>query len=492
MRKLLVAVLTVFLALLSGVAVGCVLGATYNLPIPFGMYASGAAAALVASFAIVAFVLKTEPANTARSPLRHSAEVLEVNLSASVVGAAAWVSVGCLLLTITAGLRGTQNILANPAMTLFWIIFALGMAYATALLGDIYSLINPWLKLCDWIEHFDGSAFRGWIRYPESLAYYPALGFYMAFIWIELFGEIQPRTLSAVLLTYTGINLIAAWLFGKEKWFRYGEFFSVFFRLIGKMAPLEYVRTPAPSSGYRVRARKPFMGLLETHADHFSLVLFVIFMLSSTAFDGVHFTQPWVGLFWKHIYPILSAVVDRPYFFFLDIYYVWQWSMLILSPFVYLAVYLFLIWLAKTAANSDIPLRTLALRFAFTLVPIAFVYNLTHYYGELISQGIQIVRMMSDPFSLGWNLLGTNGSFRDPIILDAGTVWHTQVALILSGHIVSVYLAHVEALKVFPDRRYAALSQAPMLALMVLLTTAGLWILSLPIDAGQMVAPAPA
>ena len=100
--------------------------------------------------------------------------------------------------------------------------------------------------------------------------------------------------------------------------------------------------------------------------------------------------------------------------------------------------------------------------------------------------------MMSDPFSLGWNLLGTNGSFRDPIILDAGTVWHTQVALILSGHIVSVYLAHVEALKVFPDRRYAALSQAPMLALMVLLTTAGLWILSLPIDAGQMVAPVPA
>src|SRR5437773_7378196 len=160
----------------------------------------------------------------------------------------------------------------------------------------------------------------------------------------------KTRTLSAILLTITGINLIAAWLFGKEKWFRYGEFFSVFFRLIGKMAPLEYVRTPAPSSGYRVRARKPFMGLpfmglLETHADHFSLVLFVIFMLSSTAFDGVHFTQPWVGLFWKHIYPILSAVFDQPYFFFLEIYNAWQWSMLLLSPFAYLSVYLLLIWL---------------------------------------------------------------------------------------------------------------------------------------------------
>jgi hypothetical protein len=35
---------------------------------------------------------------------------------------------------------------------------------------------------------------------------------------------------------------------------------------------------------------------------------------------------------------------------------------------------------------------------------------------------------------------------------------------------------------VFPDRRSAVLSQVPMLALMVLFTTAGLWILAQPID----------
>jgi hypothetical protein len=166
--------------------------------------------------------------------------------------------------------------------------------------------------------------------------------------------------------------------------------------------------------------------------------------------------------------------------------------MLLLSPLFYLVIYLSLLWLAKLLARSDIPLRTLALRFAFTLIPIALVYNMTHYYGELFSQGVQIVRMISDPFNLGWNLFGTGRWFGNPIVLDAGTVWHTQVALILFGHIVSVYLAHIEALKVFPNRRHAALSQLPMLALMVLLTTIGLWILSLPIDAGQMVAPAPA
>ena len=63
-------------------------------------------------------------------------------------------------------------------------------------------------------------------------------------------------------------------------------------------------------------------------------------------------------------------------------------------------------------------------------------------------------------------------------------VWHTQVALILFGHIVSVYLAHVVALRVFATRRHAMLSQLPMLCLMVFFTVAGLWILSQPLQPG--------
>ena len=63
-----------------------------------------------------------------------------------------------------------------------------------------------------------------------------------------------------------------------------------------------------------------------------------------------------------------------------------------------------------------------------------------------------------------------------------GSVWLTQVGLILAGHIVGVLLAHVEALRIFGSPKRAALSQLPMLALMVLFTNFGLWILSLPIS----------
>src|SRR5206468_3819786 len=152
---------------------------------------------------------------------------------------------------------------------------------------------------------------------------------------------------------------------------------------------------------------KPFVGLLDEPAEHWSLLLFVLFMLSSTAFDGIHETLPWVNVFWKDIYPALAALVNQPYVVLVDFYYYWQWAILVVSPFVYLAIYLLFIWLAKRAAASDTSVRTLALRFAFSLVPIAFVYNITHYYTLLVSQGVNIARLVSDPFGFGWDLFGT-------------------------------------------------------------------------------------
>jgi hypothetical protein len=55
--------------------------------------------------------------------------------------------------------------------------------------------------------------------------------------------------------------------------------------------------------------------------------------------------------------------------------------------------------------------------------------------------------------------------------------------------VVSVYLAHVRALELFPRTRQAVVSQLPMLVLMVAFTAAGLWILSLPIASGQVQVP---
>ena len=217
-------------------------------------------------------------------------------------------------------------------------------------------------------------------------------------------------------------------------------------------------------------------------------MLFILFMLSSTAFDGLHSTLPWVSLYWKGIYPDIAPwlhVAPRVQFrLSTEIYAAWQSTMLVLSPFIYLMVFGGFVWSVKRLTGTGLTVRELVLRFAPSLVPIAFVYHVTHYYTLVLSQGGQLLRLVSDPFGYGWDLFGTARGDVAPVMLDVGNIWLTQVALILLGHIVSVYLAHVEALRIFASPRRAAYSQLPMLVLMMVFTNLGLWILSLPIAGG--------
>ena len=91
--------------------------------------------------------------------------------------------------------------------------------------------------------------------------------------------------------------------------------------------------------------------------------------------------------------------------------------------------------------------------------------------------------LLTDPFGFGWNIFhfSTIPEFEEPF--EMGPIWHTQVALILVGHIVGVYVAHLIALRIFPERRQAILSQVPLLTLMVAYTIIGLTILTFPLVA---------
>ena len=462
-------------------------GRSYNLPVPFWLYAYGAAAALLLSFVIAGYFLNTRSVTQhARVRSLDNTAWLRALQRLRVLPLLKLVSVLCLLLCLLTGFFGNRNPYTNFNMTFFWVIFVLGFAYLTALIGNLYAAINPWRVIAEAIERGIAGFTRGRYEYPARLAYWPALALYMAFIWIELFAHNRPHSLAVMLSVYTGINLLGVWLIGKTAWFRYGEFFSVFLRLTAKMAPLDYQPSRDGGGRGRLRLRAPFVGVLEDRAENLSLLLFVLFMLSSTAFDGLRLTIPWVNLFWADPFNLIRpwVGVDPVYAYatLRPVYFTYETICLLLSPFVYLAVYLLFIGLAKWMTRNPRPVRELALIFAFTLLPIALVYNITHYYALLLTQGVKILSLISDPFGWGWDLFGTAMKFRAPILPDMNTVWHSQVGLILLGHIASVYLAHLEALRTFPSLRQALLSQVPMLFLMVLFTVAGLWILSQPIQ----------
>ena len=58
------------------------------------------------------------------------------------------------------------------------------------------------------------------------------------------------------------------------------------------------------------------------------------------------------------------------------------------------------------------------------------------------------------------------------------TVWYVQVGALVAGHVAGLAVAHDRAIDVFEDRRDALRSQYAMLALMILYTVGGLWVLS--------------
>ena len=111
---------------------------------------------------------------------------------------------------------------------------------------------------------------------------------------------------------------------------------------------------------------------------------------------------------------------------------------------------------------------------------------MTHYATLLLTQGLKILSLVSDPFGWGWNLFGTALKWRAPFLPDMSLVWHAQVALILLGHVISVVISHRVAMRMFASRRDAAISQLWLLGLMVCLTVGGLWIIAQPLTVERM------
>ena len=471
----------VCLAAISNPAASHGFGQLYTLPVPTWMYLYGAAAALLLSFVVFGFFVSAPPRLPSHLPPARS-QLHPPATPTSSPASGCWQILGLVLLLITVlcGHLGVNDPYRNLSMTLFWVIFVLGYAYTVALTGNHFAAWNPWRGLCRVLSAARPGLFSG--RYPWVYGYWPALMGYMGFIWLELLGHGRPQSLALGLSVYTLINLCAAWLWGAEKWFRYGEFFGVMFGLLGAMAP---VARRATAQGSTWRWRWPFSGLIQAPATQLSILLFILFMLSSTAFDGLKSSMPFVRIYWEGLAGVFAPWLPENSIERLrllkSLYPWWQTLVLWMSPFVYLLVYALFIWLMRVLTGTPLSLRVLALRFAMSLIPIAFVYSLTHYFTLLLTQAPRLLNLLSDPLGRGWNVLGT-AHWQTTVLLDAGLVWHLQVGFILFGHIVSVYLAHVEALRVFANRRQAILSQIPMLALMVAFTVAGLWILSLPIS----------
>jgi hypothetical protein len=377
-------------------------------------------------------------------------------------------SVALFALVFAAALVGTPTELLNVAPTFVYVAFWLGLPLLSVTLGDVWRVLSPWRALADawvWAVERAGREARPLLAGSEPKSRYPAAAALLAFVTLELASPhpAAPRALAVAIALYSYWALAGMALYGREAWMRRGEGFAVAFELLARIAPV------AVHEG-RLVLRWPAVALARAERVPGTLA-FVAVMLGSTSFDGFSRTSLWQDLI-GNLRGRLATSPPR----LLDLATTFVNFAGLLGFVAAVAVtYALAVRAAGRLARAP---RTLAADFVLPLVPIALAYLVAHYFSLFVVQGQFLVPLASDPLGRGWDLLGTAGVAPDLTAVSPETVWYVQVGSLVAGHVAGLALAHERALALFARRADALRSQYPLLALMVLYTVGGLWLLS--------------
>jgi hypothetical protein len=464
--------------------------------LPLWLWVSGAAATIVLTFAVVAVFVRER-----RSDMRWRADLLRYAVfraiaHPAIVAAMRWLAVALLALSVCAGLSGAQSPYANVVTPMVWVVWWVGIAFLSALGGDVWAIVNPLRTLFGWAEALcarvtGGGSLSRRIAYPRKLGAWPAVVLFIAFAWCELIWHDKdvPRAIAGAVLGYAAITWAGMFVFGRDAWLRNGDAFALAFGVLARFAPLDI--GPRADAGRRCRLglRPPGAGLLVAEPVAPPFLVFVLLMLATVTFDGFQETP----LMQRIDTAAQTARASATLLFALS-----EWGIdetqavhtlaLVAFPLLFVAIFLLVSWAMLRAARRSLPAGARGARaldaacaFVLTLVPIAVAYHLSHYLSLLLTAGQFIIPLASDPFGFGWNLFGTATYKVDFGIVSPYFVWYSAVGLIVVGHLVAVLLAHAEALRFFGSRRAALASQLPMMLLMVAYTTLSLWIFAQPI-----------
>jgi hypothetical protein len=422
-------------AVLPAAVAAHTLNPTYQSRLPLAVYVVGAATTVALSFAfvIVRDVRAAPPDLDAPGTLPPA----WIRYPLRFLGVFAWAWI------IAQGLAGGTS--DGDVATLFlWVYGWVGVAILCALVGPVWQFLDPFSTLHDvgaWV--LARLNVQGWepAEYPERLNRWPATIGFAVIVWLELVIQAGPTTLFVVLVGYTAFTLAMMAQFGRDEWRSHGEIFTVWFRLLGRLAWFRLVDEDG-----RVAKRTFGSGLLEpgwSAAD----VMLAAFGVSSIIFDGLSQTQPFFDIFG--------------------------------APVVLEKTLILLGWMGLVGLLAFLVARTVGLgAIGAGLVPIALGYLIAHYLTYLLIDGQRILIAISDPFQKGWDVFGT--AFWQPTgaWLPPGLVWTVQLAAVVGGHMLGAWGGHVVAAADAPRGISAPAlrrRQLPLAVVMVGLTSLTLW-----------------
>jgi len=421
---------------LPATALGHGLNSTYTSRLPLSVYLLGAGLTVALSFGFV--LIRDLRAEIPRPITTGTLPPAWLRVGLQTLGLVAW-----LWIVAQAIVGGSSD--ASVADLFLWIYGWVGVALVSAFIGPIWHWLDPFSTLHDiaaFVLRRLGVATWTPAEYPSGLGRWPAVIGFAAFVWLEIvMSGGGPSTLVVVLLGYTVLTLAMMAQFGRDTWRANGETFTVWFRLLGRLAPYALVDETG-----RIRGRSFASGPLEpgwTTAD----VVLIALGVGSILFDGLSQTPVWFDLFG---FP--GTAVET----------------------ILLVAFIGLIVAAALSVSRFVGLASTGAG----LLPIAVGYLLAHYLTYLLIEGQRILIAISDPFQQGADLFGT--AFHEPsgAFLPPGLVWTVQLAAVVGGHMLGAWGGHVAAAaeaRHTGDRRSVRMRQVPLAVVMVALTTLTLW-----------------
>jgi hypothetical protein len=447
-------------------------GERYELPVPVWLFVVGGALTVTVTFVVVALFAKGGADAYAEARIELSRLAPGRALGGRWTGAVAKTAgVLALALVLLAGLLGDADPNKNPVPVLIWVTWWVGFTYFVMLVGNPWSVVNPWRTLHDLF----GSNPRRYRPYPARIGAWPAVAGLFALFWFELIFPFSamPGALALIVIVYSAATWAGMAVYGPEAWLANVDPIHRVFDLYGRFAPVASTRAPGASPTLVLRPYAAELLRREQGAVPVAVACFVVGLLTSVLFDGLLGSGHWV-LVENAVHALDPTLGDVGWIAVHTAAFMLLW-LLVLG--------LFFLTCATMARVSRGGIGTLGhvRAFALTLVPIAVGYHFAHTFTYLLVQGQSIIPLISDPFARGWDLFGTRDYRIDIAVMNTKTAWYMAVGAIVIGHSVSVYLAHVAADRLLANRGRALRALVPMTILMVIYTVVSLQILAEPL-----------
>lgn len=438
--------LAVFLT--PGLAFACALPPSVILTLPTGHYIT-AAALTVALTALMG-------AAAHRLPVMEPRLIVERRVFIPVA-VTSYLSFLVLLALIFVGFFGERDPMHNLMTLVFWTVVWIVVPLASMFFGNLWRPVNPWTGPVRVARALLGRTCSiGLCR----LGHWPAVIGYAGFVWFQMvsLSPDDPAVLATVALAYWGVIFTLAVLEG-EDWLEQGEFLTLLFSFIARVAPLWY-----ETDGIRTRLMRGWPGtqVLSMPPLTPSAVVFVSLALAALTFDGLAETFWWQALIGENpLEPTGRSAV------------VWQNSVGLQ------AVWVLTLTLILTAIALG---RRIGGGFATGPVMLSFLaiaagYHAAHYLVMLLTAGQYTIAALNDPLLTGDSWLGlppfyvSFGFLADPRVMPL--IYGAQFAAILGAHLLAVVLGLKLA-----GQGARPLAHLPMTILMVAYTVLGLWLLS--------------